>query len=327
MKYIVLGGLGQQGRAITCYLLDHINSVKGKVLVADLTDFPPEWVLEDNRCYYARKWLDEAKPGDIVLSCLPTDKNKDIARECYLRDLHYLDLGGDLSVSTEIRQMQKKGLVFKPDQGVAPGKVSSLAKEAQSLGYSGIKIYCGGVPKYPKLPIGYVKSFSVKGLLKEYTGIACIRRDNRLVRFPALSERESIFIEGFGVMEADLTSGSLSSSAHDLDNLDMLEYKTLRYPGHFDYVKNNILNQPDPEQVLEEILEPVSADNPDMLILEVFYYKQGVQVNARRWLWEYCAESDLSAMSQATGFTAAQEAIKIAEEHRDETQETSYPSG
>lgn len=306
--YIILG-YGYQAKAIARYLLTHTTEQIATIdPIRNPHDHFPD--LSPGRLihHYGCAEQVDLVPGATVISCLPTQMNVEIAERCYTRKCHYIDLGGDIEVTKKIQDIGEKADItsFIPDCGVAPGLVSSIAAHALELGYKGIDIYCGGIPLYPELPLGYLESFSTEGVIKEYTDTCDIRLNGEYKVIPALSEKELIFFPGLGVLEAEPTSGSISLAAQELPLCD-LNYKTLRYPGHWEYIKNHVLTQPNPTQVLKRILCPVTRDNPDLLIMQVelFNHIEGDEDKIYKWRWDYNHREDISAMAEITGYTVA----------------------
>lgn len=216
-----------------------------------------------------------------------------------------IDLGGD----TEIVKAQKSidfpdGVHMVPDCGLAPGVVSSFYLDFVDAGWTSVEAFCGGIPKNPKPPLSYCKVFSTEGVIREYCGVANLIKDGKVVTIPTRSARELVFVPGFGVLEADVTSGGTS----DIQPIGAdFSYKTLRYAGHWDYVEKHILSQPDPVIVLDKLIEPATEDNPDVVIL-MFRLKDDVSnraVSYYFWEHDYCiGYRGLTAMAQATGFVA-----------------------
>ena len=190
------------------------------------------------------------------------------------------------------------------------GIVSSISKSYENDKWDSVESFCGGIPKCPKPPLSYIKVFYPGGVIKEFSGVAQERRNGTVVNVPARSGKELIFIPGFGVLEAVVTSGGLSLTP-EYSNLNTLSYKTLRYPGHIDYLNQYVFTQPDPTKVLCEILEEVGSDNPDVVILHFRVTDKKGGNTFRTFLWEYDVKNNFSAMSQATGYTAAAVATMI----------------
>jgi saccharopine dehydrogenase-like NADP-dependent oxidoreductase len=78
----------------------------------------------------------------------------------------------------------------------------------------------------------------------EYLEDAIVVRDGQKTLVPALSERSSVSLDGI-VYEEDLTSGGAADLPEFFaGRVRHLDYKTLRYPGHYDWVLQQIASLP-----------------------------------------------------------------------------------
>lgn len=316
--YVIIG-LGQQGKTILRYLLLNTEEQVLTIDVDDVNVSVPEHAKSrwshHKGCFASLATsplpsLREKKA--VVINCLPTQYCSQVLNQCIKYKLSYIDLGGSLKDTEIIVSMGERfggNIKIVPDCGVAPGLVSSIVAQYHKKGCHFVDIYCGGLPLEPDPPLSYIKTFSTEGVIKEYTGVVEYRLNDALEHIPALSEREHIYVKGFGVLEAEPTSGSISLSARKEGFID-IAYKTLRYAGHWDYVKNHILNQPNPAEVLDRMTKSVSRDNPDCLIL-LAIPDVGCSY---KWRWDYDYSSDTSAMSQITGYTVGAVATMVYED-------------
>jgi len=317
--YIILGGLGIQAQTILHFLFT--QTIESMVVV-DLPDSPPKsftnrWVKFKDRVIYRCShdhWEEDYDKGHVVISCLPTEHNLSCAYDCISRKWNMVDLGG---VTSTVRKQfalnnaaRNAGITIIPDCGLAPGIVSSLAAMYASAGWSSVEIFCGGIPKFPVPPLSYSKMFYSGGVIKEFSGIAQEIRDGKIVNVPARSGKELVFIPGFGVLEAVVTSGGVSTTPEHL-HLSRFSYKTLRYPGHIEYLEKYVFSQPDPAKFLDELLDDVDPDNPDVIILHIRLRDETGGQATRSFFWEYDKDMGFSAMSQATGYVAAATAMAI----------------
>jgi len=132
---------------------------------------------------------------------------------------------------------RERGVRCLVDFGVAPGCSNLICgRVSESFGRVD-RFLCmvGGLPEERRLPWEYQAPFSPADVIEEYTRIARIVRDGRIVSLPPLTESELIDFEGVGTLEAFLTDG-LRSLLLVEGIPDMVE-KTLRYPGYIDKVK------------------------------------------------------------------------------------------
>ena len=179
---------------------------------------------------------------DAALSALPYYLNVDMARLAVDVGLHFADLGGNTEL---VRQQQRldgaaatKGLSIMPDCGLAPGMVNILAAEGirRLEVVDSVKLFVGGLPQHPEPPLGYAIVYSLEGVLDYYTTPSWVVRGGRPVTVDALSEIETVtFPEPVGDLEAFHTAGGISTMPWEFDGtVPVMEYKTLRYPGHAD---------------------------------------------------------------------------------------------
>jgi len=339
--YVILGALGYQGEAILHYLYNTIDLNNESIIAIDVkggTAFCPpttinEYMFTDD-CPHDIRYLqgeiplkrpsqgyqqfDWIKGSRVtVINCLPTEFILNITKECISRGWNVIDLGGVTEVTLQQMQLneeaKRKGVTVVTDCGLAPGISTSKAAElSKEPDVRSIKVYCGGIPKYPELPLSYSEVFYMDGVRKEYSGVAQEIVDGEVKSYPTLSGREYIPIPGFGLLEAARTSGGISVGVDHIDILN-LSYKTLRYPGHWSYVEKYIMPQKDPTAILKQMVEPVSADNPDVIILAFCVEYMDGDEDVHIYFWEYDYDNGISAMAQATGFTAGAVARQVHE--------------
>jgi lysine 6-dehydrogenase len=96
-----------------------------------------------------------------------------------------------------------------------------------------VRIFVGGLPQDPQPPLNYQLVYSLEGVLDYYTTQSWVVRDGRRTQVAALSEIERVDIDGVGELEAFHTAGGLSTLGFRHEGkIPVMEYKTLRYPGH-----------------------------------------------------------------------------------------------
>jgi lysine 6-dehydrogenase len=175
-----------------------------------------------------------------VMSALPYYLNATAARLAVEAGVHFADLGGNTEIVREQQKLdaaaRKKQISIMPDCGLAPGMVNILAAEGiRRLDHvDAVKLFVGGLPQHPRPPLNYSIVYSLEGVLDYYTTPSSILRDGRLTPVEALSELETIeFPEPVGSLEAFHTAGGISTMPWDFEGkIGVMEYKTLRYPGH-----------------------------------------------------------------------------------------------
>lgn len=123
------------------------------------------------------------------------------------------------------------------DMGVAPGMSHMLSGYAASKldKVKIILIYVGGLPVKREWPWQYKAVFSPADVIEEYTRPARLVEQGEEVIKEALSEAELLHFDPIGTLEA-FNSDGLRSLVKTIQ-ADYMAEKTLRYPGHIEYIK------------------------------------------------------------------------------------------
>jgi lysine 6-dehydrogenase len=180
-----------------------------------------------------------ARGYDALVSCVPYFLNLPLAKAAVAARVNYVDLGGNTDiVKKEIilhRQAVKAGVCLRPDIGLGPGMISTLAVHAMSMldRVDEVLLRDGGLPQKPVPPMNYMLTFSEHGLINEYVDSATALRDGRVVKVPGLSEVETLEVPGLGLCEAAHAAGGLSTLAETYaGRVRTMDNKLIRYPGH-----------------------------------------------------------------------------------------------
>jgi saccharopine dehydrogenase-like NADP-dependent oxidoreductase len=213
--------------------------------------------------------LQQLKGFDAVVSCLPYKYNMIIAQIAHQVGMHYFDLTEDIKTSVEIKKLSEtsKG-IMAPQCGLAPGYIGivgyDLVKKFDKL--RDVELRVGALPRYPNGLLGYSFNWSPAGVINEYIEDAEVIYNGQRKFVSSLMGLETINIEG-REYEAFYTSGGLGTLCQTLDGeVDTLNYKTIRYPGHARLMRFLIteLIMKDKKEELEEILTiakpPVKED-------------------------------------------------------------------
>src|SRR5690606_34471166 len=228
----------------------------------------------------------------VIINALFYSFNEKVVNAAINTGVHSVDLGGHIGhitdkILTKTEEAKARNVTIIPDLGVAPGMINILAGYGASKleKVRSIKLYVGGIPARPEPPLEYNHVFSMEGLLDHYTDPSLIIRNGKKMEVPSLSEVETIYFDKFGPLEAFHTSGGTSTLSHSFPNLETLEYKTIRYPGHrdkFQLLVDLNLTRKDyfvevngvkicPREVFLKVLEPIVdlKDKDDVVLLRV----------------------------------------------------------
>ena len=336
MKMLVLGA-GLQGCACAYDLLQ--NPAITQVTLADLRPAKlPKFLAGDWNGRLRTIRLDvsdsaavrEAFAGQAaVMSAIPYYYNGPMARAAVEGGCHFSDLGGNTEIVLEQKKLHQqaevKGISVIPDCGLAPGMVNILAAEGiRRLDKAEkVKIFVGGLPQAPEPPLNYQIVYSLEGALDYYTTPSWVLRGGRPVQVDALSEVESVeFPSPVGTLEAFHTGGGISTLPFAYQGrIDVMEYKTLRYPGHAAVVRpirelGLLANEPIevkgskvvPRDVFIAAVSPkLSKPNGRDLValqVQVTGARQGKAASVTfRLLDYYDAQHGISAMMRTTGYS------------------------
>lgn len=185
------------------------------------------------------------KEHDAVLSAIDYALNLSITDACIEAGVHMVDLGGNTDVvrkQLELSQRAKeKNISIVPDCGLAPGLGNSMGAYGIELfdECESVQVRCGGLPQKPRPPLDYKLVFNIKGLTNEYFGKAWVLRNGKIEEIDTFSELETLeFASPVGKCEAFVTTGGTSTCPWTFQNkVKTYEYKTVRYPGHFEKFK------------------------------------------------------------------------------------------
>ncbi|MFW9778899.1 MAG: saccharopine dehydrogenase family protein [Candidatus Heimdallarchaeota archaeon] len=237
----------------------------------------------------------------------------------------FIDLGGNSNIVQAQRQLHRAAetarVTIIPDLGLAPGMVNIVAagwmREFQTLHECHLRV--GGLPQRPGNLLKYQKVFSIRGLTNEYLEDAVILRNGRMTTVPALTGEEHLsFPKPWGDLEAFHTGGGSGGLPKLYEGkIQHLTYKTIRYPGHFQYFillkeLGLLASQfpPDPtispREVLEFGLEQYLPSNaPDAVLVQITI--TGIREGARQTrtyqlIDQMDPKTGYSAMARTTAF-------------------------
>ena len=270
------------------------------------------------------------KNSSCVIGSTTYAHNLLLTKACIQAKSNFCDLGGNIYVVEKQRslsaQAKKAGVTVIPDCGLAPGMVNVLAyhwaKDFDSIDH--LKIRVGGLPQKPKNLLNYQLVFSVEGLINEYLEDAVILSNGRKQMVPSLTGVEELsFAKPFQKLEAFYTSGGSSTLPETLARkVKNLDYKTIRYPGHSQFVKFMLdlglfSSQPVPigrQKVIPRKLsaylltEYLPANQPDVVLIRIeLEGKSQGKFTTRTYdcIDYYDRKTRLTSMQRTTGFPVA----------------------
>jgi len=210
-----------------------------------------------------------------VLSALPFFHNPLVARVAAAARTHYFDLTEDVATTRAVREAaENAATAFMPQCGLAPGFISVVAQDlAQRFDrLRDVHMRVGALPQYPVNALKYNLTWSTDGLINEYCNPCEAIHEGRPVEVMALEGLEHFSLDGIDY-EAFNTSGGLGTLCETLaGQVQSLNYKTVRYPGHRDIVHLLLedLRLRDRRALLKDVLETaVPITHQDVVLIFV----------------------------------------------------------
>lgn len=289
-RRVIIVGAGGIGRACGLMLLEHL----GEDILLGIADVSPaqsrsavEWInaglgrpANIEIISLENQVIGEWNPvGDIILDCTPGRFAPEFARVALRQNMHYANLTEHIPATREIYKIARKATTgFALQSGLAPGFINLLALKLvneYTQTYPGIQVdrilmRVGSLSQYTSSPAHYAFVWSPMGVSTEYLNDCEVVDQGQKITKSSLSEREQITINGIPY-EADLTSGGASDLPTFFNGkVQQLNYKTLRYPGHFEYIqklKNELGDDLNQKTLLQRMLQDIPFHNSDKVLI------------------------------------------------------------
>lgn len=333
MKIAVLGA-GMVGRAIALDL-----SAVHEVTCFDRSAENLQLLQQKNaaihiqRCNLAdyASYNSMLQPFDIVALAVPGFMGFEALRQVIMAGKNVVDISFFPEDALQLNHLAKeKGVTAIVDCGVAPGMSNLIIGRCDAeMKIDSFEIYVGGLPQYPQPPFGYKAPFSPIDVIEEYTRPARLMENGSIVTRAALTEREMLFFDGVGTLEAFNTDG-LRSLLYTLPHIRNQKEKTLRYPGHIDLIvalqqsgffsETPVLVHGQPvvplhltAQLLMEQWK-LGVDEPELTVMQVKVHSGGTTI-CYDLLDKYDPVTGISSMARSTGYTCTA-AVELVLQHK-----------
>lgn len=249
--------------------------------------------------------------SDVLLDCSPGSQAPRMAAYAKEFRMHYANLTEYVAETDAILELARDADTgFVLQTGLAPGFINVQAmalyrefdRRFGNEEVERVAMKVGALTAHAHEPHFYGFTWSPIGVATEYVKDSRVIRDFKISERPALSARETIII-GARAYEADLTSGGaadlpefFAGKARELD------YKTLRYPGHYDWVESIVetlpKNESMPGRLQELMMQAIPSVEDDLVVvhasvdgfdstgrrrmLEKAYFVEPLEINGRR---------------------------------------------
>ncbi len=265
------------------------------------------------------------KQHDLVINAVPGFLGFETLKSIIEAGMNVVDIAFFPENSLELDALAKEHNVTAfVDTGVAPGMDNViLGYYNEIMKLTDFECLVGGLPKIKKWPFCYKAPFSPIDVIEEYTRPArYVENGKEIVREP-LTDCEYVEFDKVGTLES-FNSDGLRSIIHTMAHIPNMKEKTLRYPGHVEYVKvlkesgffdtkeievNGTLVSPldftskllfnewklgETEEEITVMRVTLTGENANGHTEEVVYSMYD----------EYSSETETSSMARTTGYTA-----------------------
>lgn len=265
------------------------------------------------------------KAHDLVICAVPGFLGFRTLKAIIEAEMNVIDISFFPENSLDLDALAKeKNITAIVDCGVAPGMDNIiLGRYNETMKLTDFECLVGGLPKVKKWPFCYKAPFSPIDVIEEYTRPArYVEHGEEVVREP-LTDCDYVEFDGVGTLES-FNSDGLRSIIYTMPHIPNMKEKTLRYPGHVEYVrvlkesgffseekinvKGNMISPLDftsnvlfnewklgeTEEELSVMRVTVKGENANGVMEEVVYNLHD----------EYCNDTNTSSMARTTGYTA-----------------------
>lgn len=219
--------------------------------------------------------------GDLLLDCLPGSEAPRLAGLAKDYNLHYANLTEYVSETNEIISLAEGAKTgFLLQTGIAPGYINVLANglfqkfcaQNEVDKVDKLEMRVGALTDHAVAPHYYGFTWSPVGVATEYLKRAEVLRDFKKRNVAALSERKRILINGIAY-EEDLTSGGAANLPDALaGKVRELDYKTLRHPGHYEWVERQLSGMGGTEDMIAELQKRMELVIPNIEEDQIILY-------------------------------------------------------
>lgn len=178
------------------------------------------------------------KDYDLVVCAVPGFLGFNTLKAIIEAEKNVIDISFFPENSLDLDTLAKqKNITAIVDCGVAPGMDNIiLGYYNEKLKLNFFECLVGGLPKVKKWPFCYKAPFSPMDVIEEYTRPARYVENSHVVVKEALTDCEYIEFDKVGTLES-FNSDGLRSIIFTMPHIKDMKEKTLRYPGHVEYVK------------------------------------------------------------------------------------------
>jgi len=178
------------------------------------------------------------KAFDLVICAVPGFLGFRTLKAIIEAEMNVIDISFFPENSLELDALAKeKNVTAIVDCGVAPGMDNIiLGYYNEKMKLNDFECLVGGLPKVKQWPFCYKAPFSPIDVIEEYTRPARYVEESKVVVREPLTDCEYVDFDNVGTLES-FNSDGLRSIIYTMPHIPNMKEKTLRYPGHVEYIK------------------------------------------------------------------------------------------
>ena len=263
--------------------------------------------------------------SDLVICAVPGFLGFETLKQIILVGKNVVDISFFPENAFDLNELAiQQNVTAIVDCGVAPGMGNIiLGYYNEKLKLTDFECLVGGLPKVKKWPFCYKAPFSPIDVIEEYTRPARYVENGNIITREPLTDCEFVEFDNIGTLES-FNSDGLRSIIFTMPHIINRKEKTLRYPGHVEYVrvlKESGFFSNDKMMVNGIAISPLDftskilfnewklGENEEEFTVMRITLKgtngNGETVEIIYNLFdEYCSKTQTSSMARTTGYTA-----------------------
>jgi len=262
---------------------------------------------------------------DLVICAVPGFLGFRTLKAIIEAEMNVIDISFFPENSLELDALAKeKNITAIVDCGVAPGMDNViLGYYNERMKLTDFECLVGGLPKVKQWPFCYKAPFSPIDVIEEYTRPARYVEESKVVIREPLTDCEYVDFDNVGTLES-FNSDGLRSIIFTMPHIPNMKEKTLRYPGHVEYIK--VLkdsgffseetisikgNSISPLDFTSKILFnewKLGETEEELTVMRVTLKGENLDGKQEEVIYnlhdEYCGKTQTSSMARTTGYTA-----------------------
>jgi len=262
---------------------------------------------------------------DLVICAVPGFLGFNTLKGIIEAEKNVIDISFFPENSLELDALAKeKNITAIVDCGVAPGMDNViLGHYNETMKLTDFECLVGGLPKEKKWPFAYKAPFSPIDVIEEYTRPARYVENGHEVVKEALTDCDYVHFDKIGTLES-FNSDGLRSIIYTMPHIPNMKEKTLRYPGHVEYIRvlkeSGFFNEAaievngssiSPLDFTSKILFnewKLDENEEELTVMRITLKGENAAGQIEEVVYdlldEYCHDTNTSSMSRTTGYTA-----------------------